>query len=349
MKILAKVVVGCVVLGSALVANQGCGCGPIQGAYFTSEVLRYDATGQLQAPAPGLLQPRAFATAIPLADGEHYLVVDGFIAEKDGDPADDAHAIELCSVASGCVLYGETEDTNQDVFVARPGAAFLTDGTVVSPSFVVRGDASGYVLTRASYAAVVQAGERAVVQDRGTVSVFRDAATPPRSLGVFAGHVLAAAIDDDHVLLLSTGEAIVLDLTTGTVDRGPGPGPRARIETPIPVAGGVVVLDDHNGLRYDVTTKTWRMVPALAGERWTVELTSTRGEMAILSAGDPDPEAGIPYRAVYYDPARDSVISLPATPPFDLGATWLEMSDGVILRIGGARAWFDTIAGLAAS
>ncbi len=337
--------------GSVATANQGCGCGPIQGAYFTSEVLRFSPNGVAEVSPPGLLRPRAFATVIPLPDDDHYLVLDGYIAERDGDPADDAHEIELCSIRTGCAPYGDTDDPNLDgIFAAAPGApAYLADGTVLTRSFTVRRTGTGYAVTRATHGAVVQVGTSAVVQDRGTVSVVTDGTTPPRSLGVFAGHTLAAAIDDTHVLLLSTADTLVLDLTSGASEHSPGPGPRARIEAPIPVALGAIVLDDDAGaLRFDASTKLWRPVPAFVGERWTVELTSAWGDLAIVSAGDPDPGAARPYRLALFTGDEAALEPIPEPSAFNLGATWMEMSNGVLLRIGGALSWFDTIDGLAA-
>lgn len=346
-----RVVVGCVVAGSVATTNQGCGCGPIQGAYFTSEVLRFSATGVPLAPPPGLLRPRAFASAIPLPDDEHYLVLDGYIAERDGDPADDAHTIELCSITAGCAPHGETDDLNQaGAFEARPGSpGYLADGTVVTRSFVVRRDGTGgYAVTHATYGAVVQVGTNVVVQDRGTVSVLTDGTALPRSLGVFVGHTLAAAIDDTHVLLISTDETLVVDLTSGTSERSAGPGPGARLDAPIPVALGAIVFDNTGAQRFDASTKLWRPVPAFAGEHWTVELTSTWGDMAIVSAGDPDPDATRPYRLALFTGDEAALQPLPEPSPFNLGSTWLEMSNGTILRLGGALSWFDTISGLAA-
>lgn len=347
MRTLARVVVGCVLLGSLGGANQGCGCGPIQGAYFTSEVLRYTPEGWLDQPS--LLQPRTFATAIPLADGEHYLVVNGFTAEHDGDPADEAHTIELCSVVSGCALYGETEETNEEYgYGPQPGAAYLPDGTVISHSFIVHEDANGaYALAPTTYTSFVQVDGTVVAERDGILSVLVDGTSLPRVVGTFAGFTLAAAVDATHVLMLSTDNTIVVDLMTGTSELGPGPGPDARIGYPIALSEGAMVLGLSGALRYSSATKTWSAIPSLAGETWTVELAFTDG--AILSVGDPDPDAARPYHLFLYDATNDSVTPLPQTPPFDLGATWLMLRNGHMLRIGGAKAWFDTVSGLASA
>jgi hypothetical protein len=346
MRTLAKVVVGCVVLGSAGVANQGCGCGPIMGAYFTPAVVRYTPQGWVDQPS--LLRPRTFATAIPLDDGEHYLVAGGYIAEHDGDPADDAHTIELCSVTTDCISLIETEDLNQaEVEVPRPGAAYLPDGTVITPSLLVKPiGTGGYAMRPAGYGAIVQLGDAVVAQARDTLYMVVDYASPPRAVGVFTGHTLATAIDADHVLLVSAENTMIVDLTTGGFALGPGPGAGARVDYPVGLHGDALVLGATGAVRYVATSNTWRSIPALAEERWTIELPIQNG--AILSAGDPDPENGRPYHLVLYDATTDSVTPLPVTPPFDLGATWMELPSGEILRIGGARTWFDTVAGLAA-
>src|SRR5689334_18709393 len=96
--------VACVVASSGLAANQGCGCGPVRGAYLTASVLRYDADGWAQQA--GLVRGRAFAAAVPI-DADHYLVVGGYNAARDGDPADASSTIELCSLTSGCAIYSE--------------------------------------------------------------------------------------------------------------------------------------------------------------------------------------------------------------------------------------------------
>lgn len=327
-------------------ASNGCGCGPIAGAYLTPRVVALD--GDAWRPGPALATPRAFAVALPV-DGARFVVAGGFTADQPGDVAYRAASVELCAAGAGCAPLALALDDRALDAPLPFAVGVLPDGTAVSSAGIVR-DVGGALRVQLVRQRVVQLGAEVVAEGPSALAVWSRGDAAPRAIALAPGARLVAAVDDHRVLVVTDADhAALIDVRDGTATptAGPGIAPTA-----------VVALGDGAGLvfgargvrRYDAAADAWRDVAALAGGGFTP--LGTLADGALVATGDPDVpiDATAPstYRLYRYRAADDALVPLPATDGYDVGATWLELPGGAVLRVGGAHGHFDDEETLAA-
>ncbi len=320
-------------------ASNGCGCGPIAGAYLTPRVVALD--GDAWRPGPALATPRAFAVALPV-DGVRFVVAGGFTADQPGDVAYRATSVELCAAGAGCAPLALALDDRALDAPLPFGFGVLADGTVVATTGIAR-EVGGEVRVTLARQRVVQVGADVVAEGPATLAVWTRGDATPRTLARDPAARLVTAVDDHRVLLVSDADhALVVDVRDGSSapTAGPGVAPTAVVA----LGGGAGLVFGARGVRrWDRVTDTWRDVPALAGDEVTP--LGTLADGALIGIGDPDQpiDAAGPstYRLFRYRAADDALLPLPATDGYDFGATWLTLPGGALLRVGGAIGHFD--------